>query len=189
MEGQFIYDEFWILSSDEEQLISMPVLKRGRKTLTKRHPELVPVLSNFIRDNSAEAHNKRQTLTTYTNRVTLNDIKKHVIGNVPGLQSVSRSTIHRMMNPPPKGTINAKRYTGLVDARVPPKKNNATQDHVDYSYAAVKYVQELATLCDSETIMYSCDDKNKINVGALVVSRHFQIKMFFTKDDQPNYFQ
>lgn len=126
MEGQFIYDEFWILSSDEEQLISMPVLKRGRKTLTKRHPELVPVLSNFIRDNSAEAHNKRQTLTTYTNRVTLNDIKKHVIGNVPGLQSVSRSTIHRMMNPPPKGTINAKRYTGLVDARVPPKKNNAT---------------------------------------------------------------
>ena len=38
-----------------------------------------------------------------------------------------------------------------------------------------------------ETIAISADDKNKVNVGTLAVSRHFSINNIFATDDQPNY--
>ena len=38
----------------------------------------------------------------------------------------------------------------------------------------------------SECAVFSCDDMNKIKVGALAVSRYHQIQRFFSTDDVPN---
>ena len=48
-------------------------------------------------------------------------------------------------------------------------------------------VGELAEMFSNETIAISADDKNKVNVGILAVSRHFLINNIFATDDQPNY--
>ena len=48
-------------------------------------------------------------------------------------------------------------------------------------------VGELAEMFSNETIAVSADDKNKVNVGMLAVSRHFSINNTFATDDQPNY--
>ena len=39
----------------------------------------------------------------------------------------------------------------------------------------MNFVGELAELFSEETIAISADDKNKVNVGTLAVSRHFSI--------------
>lgn len=39
----------------------------------------------------------------------------------------------------------------------------------------------------NETVALSADDKNKLNVGTLAVSRYFNIGKFFMTNDQPNY--
>ena len=39
---------------------------------------------------------------------------------------------------------------------------------------------------DNECAIFSCDDMNRIKVGALAVSRHRQIQRFFPVDDAPN---
>ena len=39
----------------------------------------------------------------------------------------------------------------------------------------------------NETVALSADDKNKLNVGTLAVSRYFNQRKFFMTNDQPNY--
>ena len=39
---------------------------------------------------------------------------------------------------------------------------------------------------DNECAIFSCDDMNRIKVGALAVSRYHQIQRFFPVDDAPN---
>lgn len=51
----------------------------------------------------------------------------------------------------------------------------------------MNFVGQLAEVFSDETIAISADDKNKVNVGTLAVSRHFPIKNIFATNDQPNY--
>lgn len=53
--------------------------------------------------------------------------------------------------------------------------------------AQVAYANELFELFGDECVRMSVDDKNKINVGTLAVSRFFQIQKFFPVNDAPNY--
>ena len=48
-------------------------------------------------------------------------------------------------------------------------------------------VRELTEMFSNETIVVSADDKNKVNVGTLAVSRHFSINNIFATDYQLNY--
>ena len=92
--------------------------------------------------------------------------------------------------PPNKNRKASKRYKGLVDAKRPPKRNDLVcKTHPDFHYtsAQVNIVGELAEMFSNETIAVSADDKNKVNVGTLAVSRHFSINNIFATDDQPNY--
>jgi len=47
--------------------------------------------------------------------------------------------------------------------------------------------QEACEFFGDEFLRMSCDDKNKINVGTLTVSRYHQITRFFLADDAPDY--
>ncbi|XP_033112635.1 uncharacterized protein LOC117113425 [Anneissia japonica] len=48
-------------------------------------------------------------------------------------------------------------------------------------------LNEACTFSKDDCIRVSCDDKNKINVGTLAVSRYHQIRRFYLEDDQPEY--
>ena len=81
------------------------------------------------------------------------------------------------------------RYKSLVKARVPAKRNDFREHHVDshYLFARAAYRREFAMHFKDECMILSCDDMNKLKVGTLAVSRYHQVTKFFPTDDQPNY--
>lgn len=92
------------------------------------------------------------------------------------------------MAAPRKKPANSKRYVGVVDARVPRKRNDDRHYHLDSHFcnAQVAYVREFCAQHDDECVL-SYDNKNKVNVGTLAVSRYHQISRFFPTSDMPNY--
>ena len=61
--------------------------------------------------------------------------------------------------------------------------------HLDGNYTSAQenFVGELAEIFSDETTALSADDKNKVHVGTLAVSRHFSMNNIFAKNDQPSY--
>ena len=107
----------------------------------------------------------------------------------PGVQ-ISCSTIYRLMLLPSKARSSKELYMSLISVCVPSKRNNRTRlDHEDHHYtmAQVAYLNELFQLYEEECICISADDKNKINVGSLAVSRYFQLRLFFPTTDSPDF--
>ena len=124
----------------------------------------------------------------YTNGVTLRDIVNHVKSTLGIL--VSRHTIHRLMQPPRRSTHASKLYKGLVNARVPPKRNTKEKAiHPDFHYTCsqVNLVQEMAHLCKENTLAMSVDNKNKVEVGIPATSRRTNIRTFHLVDHSPVY--
>ena len=72
--------------------------------------------------------------------------------------------------------------------RVPGKRNAYREDHPDqhYLFARVAYRREFSEMFSSECAIFSCDDMNKVKVGALAVSRYHQIDHFYPTEDAPN---
>lgn len=93
--------------------ILAPMKKRGRPSSHTKYPELVLCVKSFIEQNSAEAHLRRRTDTMYNNGVTLQQIANHVKSTL-GI-TISRHTVHRLMQPPRKKTIASKLYKCLVN--------------------------------------------------------------------------
>ena len=93
------------------------------------------------------------------------------------------------MVPPRKGSHNARRYRGHLDVRVPQKRNNVHISHPDSHYcrAQMAYMLEFGQKFSRSVATLSCDNKIKVNVGTLAVSRYHQLKHFFPVDDAPNY--
>ena len=123
--------------------------------------------------------------------VTLKQIREHLFDCIPGLKEkgICLDSIHRLMLPPRRKTIRSSQFKGLVNARVPAKKNDATTNvHQDlrYSQCQVTYVNELFP--QFHQLRLSCDDKNKVNVGTPAVSRYHQIATFFLRGSEPNFF-
>ena len=59
----------------------------------------------------------------------------------------------------------------------PPERNDLTSKihpEFDYTSAQVNFVGELMEMFSDETIGLSPDDKSKVHMGTLAVSRHFQ---------------
>ncbi len=48
-------------------------------------------------------------------------------------------------------------------------------------------VNEMFDLAENETLRISADDKNKVPLGTLAVSRYFNIRKYFPEEDSPNY--
>ena len=56
------------------------------------------------------------------------------------------------------------------------REGNADQH---YLFTQVAYRKEFSIMFEKECALFSCDDMNKIKVGALAVSRYHQIQRFF----------
>ena len=113
-----------------------------------------------------------------------------MLENILGLKEVgiSKHTIAYLMEPPRKQTIAASRYKGYVKARVPGYRNQYREDNIDqhYLFACVSYRSEFAQMFSKFCAIFSCDDMNKVKVGALAVSRYHQTERFFPIEDAPN---
>ncbi|XP_057291292.1 uncharacterized protein LOC130613938 isoform X3 [Hydractinia symbiolongicarpus] len=124
----------------------------------------------------------------YTNGVSLKDIVSHIKSTL-GL-NVSKSAVHYLMRPRRKKTTSSKRHKSLVDARVPPKRNTGEKKiHEDFHFSCsqVNLVNELAQLCNENTISLSVDNKNKVDVGIPATSRRAQIRRYHIENEAPIY--
>ena len=163
-------------------------LKGGKIPIEKKHPNLVEFITNFIEQNSAEAHLRRRDDVMYNNGVTLQNIVDHVRQKL-GI-SVSRNTIHRLMKAPRQNTIASKRFKGLINARVPPKRNTKekqTHRHFHYTCAQINLVNEMAEMFRTGTVSMSVDNKNKVEVGNPATSRRSKIRTFHLMNSGINY--
>ena len=75
-----------------------------------------------------------------------------------------------------------------VSARVGTKFNSYREPHNDahYLFARYKMRRELDSLFQDDILIVSVDDMAKIKVGAPAVSRYYQVKRIFSRDDNPN---
>ena len=91
---------------------------------------------------------------------------------------LSKDTLHRLFHPPNKNHNSSALYKSLISARVSAKKNNARKAHMDahYDAAMVRACVDFAALFPELVDLLSCDDKAKVKVGSLAVSRYFQIR-------------
>ena len=156
---------------------------------TKHILVLCQAMTDFAELHGFSAQERRCTDTAQTSGVSLVQIRSHLRIKFPDL-SISKSTIHRLLVAPNAHRRSARLYRGIVNLRIPSKKNTATAcDAADlhYTMAQVGYANELFELFHDEAVRISADDKNKINVGTLAVSRYFQIRKYFPSDDTPNY--
>lgn len=168
-----------------------PQNKRGRKPLSTTFPTLVKTATTFIKQHSFAAHGRRRETTGTGTGVSLEDIRQHLLDSVPGLKErgISKDAVHHLMVAPRKNTVRAERYKGLVDAKVPGKRNqyreNSANQH--FLFARVAYREELCMKFSSEAEFYSADDMNKIRMGpAPAVSRYHSMHRFFMQSDAPN---
>lgn len=164
--------------------------KVGRPSVVDCHPEIIEIVNDFITQHSSSAHDRRRDDAQYSHGVTLSAIRSRVLREIPSLKEISVHTIHCLLLPPNKNRKASKHYKSLIDAKQPPKRNDLTcKTHPDFHYTStqVNIVGELAEMFSDETIAISADDKNKVNVGTLAVSRHFSINNIFATDDQRNY--
>lgn len=151
---------------------------------------MIDIIDEYISQHGAEAHKRRRNSTSYSNGVSMAQIAAEVVRRIPALKSISTTTIARTLLAPNKNHRNSTRYKGLVEARVPPKRNNANpNEHIDTHYcrAQVKYALEFANMFPDEVVAASFDNKDKFNVGTLAITRHQKLRRFFKTDDAPNY--
>ena len=165
------------------------VPNQKQRSLLSKYPEVINIVDTFISQHGSEAHRRRQDSTKYANGVTLQEIADKVVKEIPNLKSVSRTTILRLLEPPNKGHVNAKRYKSCVLARVPPKRNDHYNQKLNLHYCRAQVYQtlEAANMFSSEAVTASFDNKDKFNVGTLMISRHQKIQKFFKTNDAPIY--
>ena len=160
----------------------------GRVGKHKFYPQIIHLVKSYIESHGYAAHTKRHTETGSCG-VTAPQIQSYLESQIEGLK-ISLSTCRRLLMPPRKSTNSAKYYKGLVEARRPAKSNQQpSKVHKDlhFTRTQVNYVNELMYYYGGETLQYSVDNKNKVNVGTLAVSRYHHIGSFFPILDKPDY--
>ena len=122
---------------EQEIKFISPRERPGRTPLYIRFPSLIYSAIKFMKDHSFSADVRTRETTATGRGVTLKDIQEHLLENVSGLResgSVSRDTIHVMTVAPKKNHTSAKRYKGLIDARVPGKRNQYLEENVNQHF-------------------------------------------------------
>lgn len=104
-------------------------------------------------------------------------------------RGISKSTVRRLFRAPRKSCKAAKWYKNLILAKVPPKRNNRRRPDADAQFcnSRVRQLREFAAHFSADTMVWSCDNKNKVNIGVVATNRQIKIRKFFWEEDAPNY--
>ncbi|CAF0984399.1 unnamed protein product [Didymodactylos carnosus] len=182
------------IRSSTNQPLPKPVQGRGRPALHLQYPAAVTELEKFLNLHAGGAQERRRTDAVYYNGVTTLQMRDHVrstLGSIyPRLKTISDITCRRLLEAPAKNVLASKYYKNLINAKIPSKRNDMScriSDDSHFGSSQVKYGYELASLYPREIISLSCDNKCKIPIDSLAVSRYHQIRRFFPNDHQPNY--
>ena len=166
--------------------------KRGRKAHHTIYPSVAKCTLEFLQQHGWSAQERRRSSIANSVGVSLESLRNHLLATVPGLKEkgISRTTIHQLLPPPRQKSHNAAPYHSIVQARVPGKRNEEAShehQHVHHCAAQVNLCMEFAAEQYDEIMSFSCDDMNKINIGAMAVSPCHQICRFFVARGEPNY--
>lgn len=163
----------------------------GQPTIVSKFPDIVDRVAEFVKQHGFSAQCRRRTETGYSSGVTVAEIRKHLLKEVPGLREhgISLTTIRRLFQAPNKGNRASQRYQGLVDARVGTKSNRYREFHPDshYLFSRNKHRREFCTLFKADSCIVSMDDMAKIKVGAPAVSRYHQLRRICPNLNMPNF--
>lgn len=100
------------------------------------------------------------------------------------------NTIQRWMKAPSKKNSASKLYKGLIDAKVPPKRNDNRKENAnDHFYSArVKFAKQACSLFSESSVMFSVDNMHKLRVSstAPAVDRRCSVSRIFPTNDSPN---
>ncbi len=166
--------------------------KPGRKARHIQFPGIVDKALNCLKLHGIAANSRRRNDTSSSMGTSIPELRQYLLKHVPGLKEVgiSNSTVRRLLVAPHANHSASRYYKGLVDAKIAPKRNDLVEhEHEDLHFerSQLSYIAEASSRYEKDVIMVSVDDKNKINVGILAVSRYHQISRFFMADDQPQY--
>ncbi|XP_062515262.1 uncharacterized protein LOC134190768 [Corticium candelabrum] len=180
------------IQQEAEQLsITLPAKKRGPPARHEQFPEIICSAMSFINMHGYTAQARRRTTAGNSNGVTLAQVQQHLLSSVAGLKDkgIGRTTVHQLMLPPRQKTVNARRYHGVLNVRVPGKRNDEHGCHENghFCLAQVGYMLEFSQQHSDSTSTFSCDNKNKVNIGTLAVSRYHQLRKFFPIGNGPVY--
>ena len=145
----------------------------GAVPLHVRFPNLVPVVVQFVQQNGVSAE-KRRRHTTATVGVGLEDIRKHVLTEIPLIANwgLSVDTIARLFMAP-HGKKNSRfMYKNLIEARTPGKDDTLRQGNANQHAAAcqLKMIMEMAFDYRDDCVAFSADDKAQVSIGKMCVS-------------------
>ena len=125
----------------------------------------------LIKQHSFSAQNRRWADTCYSSRVTIPQIRSHLLEKVSGLKShgISLSTTRRLFETPTKRNKTHAPYKNYTEAQVGVKINCYREYHEDSHnlFGRNKQRQELASLLKNEIAIISTDDKAKVKVRVL----------------------
>ena len=91
--------------------------------------------------------------------------------------TVTKDQVFTLLPARRKNSIESQRHYNVLDARIPQNKYSLHKGHADSRHCAqmVKFVAEMASYWREFVDFYSCDDKAKIKVGILAVSKYHQV--------------
>lgn len=163
--------------------------KTGPTPIQQKFPQLLEVIMNFVRLHGFAAHIRRRTGTATSCGVRLEDIRQHVLENVDGLDSISKTKIFYLMKPARSNSHEAARHKNALDIRVGTKSCDVSRDNPNAHeyFATVANIRQMCAMYPDECAVFSCDSKAKVHTGGQAVSRYHQLKTFFPSDDVPHF--
>ena len=129
----------------------------GQPSIVSKFPTIVDVAAEYVKQNGFSAQCRRRAETWYSSGVTVEEIREHLLQEVPGLKEhgISVTSTRRLFQAPNKGNSASSRYQGLVDARVRTKSNQYREFHQDSPYLFVEISKGVSLAHFSKKILVS----------------------------------
>ena len=158
----------------------------GRRGIEKIFPSIPDVATEFIKSHGFCAQERRCTSTITSSGVTINEIREHLLKNIPGLKEhgINKQTFRWLFKLVRKDNDVAVCYKGIINATIA-KEDNTGRAHKGDSHFVLSYLRlrrELVECFREETTIVSTNNMNKIRYGAPAVSRYHQIHKIYMND-------
>lgn len=188
-------------SSNAPCSCSSPHRKKPRRRGPKRYDELYPLtemVHRLVMDKMPTGADRARSETVAYTPSTVNEITKNVhsmikehcktLGMPSPKKLPSGKVIRRQGLAPNPNHRASKYYKGKVNFRRAARRNDRTKFHEDFHYTAsqVKTFLELSALFPNEVAFLSCDNKNKVRLGAPANSNPTRPRGMFPTHRRPS---
>lgn len=114
------------------------------------------VAAEFLKRNGFKAQEKRRNDDFISCGVTVEEVKKHLLQNIPGLSEygLSENSVRNMFKPVHRSRNASKKYKGFVDCKVPQKDNSGrlSNENSHFLHSRVNMRLEQAFLFEKKQV-------------------------------------